>query len=62
MDLIYTESRKGQDLLSKLGVYGLWETVEGEREEREGSEEKDYSSIKNNKEKRKAATKTKKQK
>ena len=35
MDLIYMETIKRKDLLSKLGARGPWERVEGE-----GSEEK----------------------
>ena len=31
MDLIYMGTRKRQDLLSKLGAWGPWERVEGER-------------------------------
>ena len=37
--LIYMESRKRQDLLSKLGAWGPWERVKGEGREREGSTE-----------------------
>ena len=40
IDLIYTGSRKRQDLLSKLGAWGPWETVEREGIDREGSREK----------------------
>ena len=40
MDLIYTGSRKRQDLLSKLGIWGPWERAEGERRRREGNGEK----------------------
>ena len=32
IDLIYTGSRKRQDLLSKLRAWGPWEKVEGERQ------------------------------
>ena len=40
IDLIYMGSRKRQDLLNKLGVWGLWERVEEEEREKEGSGEK----------------------
>ena len=44
-DLIYMGSRKRQDLLSKLGVWGSWKRVEGEQ--RKGMKKrKIYSSIK----------------
>ena len=39
-DLIYMESRKGQDLLSKLGACGPWEMAEGEGRGKEESREK----------------------
>ena len=40
MDLIYVRHRKGQDILSMLGMWGSWERVEGDREGRKGSGEK----------------------
>ena len=36
MDLIYMGRRKRQDLLSKLGAWGLWERVDGEGRGRQG--------------------------
>ena len=53
MDLSYIESRKRQDLLSKLGAWEPWERVEGEE-----SREKIYSSIKSILKKERKITKT----
>ena len=39
MDLIYMETRKRQDLLSKLGAWRSWERVEGEGKQ-EGEQRK----------------------
>ena len=39
LDLIYMESSKRQDLLSKLGAWGTWNRFEGEGRGKEGSRE-----------------------
>ena len=46
LDLICMGSRKTQDLLNKLGIWGPWVKVEGERRGRERSRKKMYSTIK----------------
>ena len=46
MDLIYMGSRKRQDLLSKLGAWGLCEKVEGVGRGKEGSGEKYVAQLK----------------
>ena len=38
MDLIYMGRRKREDLLSKLGAWGPWETVKRKGEEGRGAE------------------------
>lgn len=39
VDLTYTRSRTKEDLLSKLGVWGSRESLEGDEGVREGSKE-----------------------
>ena len=48
MDLIYIGSRKRQDLLCKLGVWGSWEKVEGGRKKEGKGAEKNVYLNKNN--------------
>ena len=50
MDLIYMGSRKRQDLLSKLGAWGLCGRVEGQRGEAERGTKKNVELNKNQKE------------
>ena len=45
MDLIYMQSRKRQDLLSKLGAWRPWERVKREQRGRKGSRGKNVNKI-----------------
>ena len=45
MDLFYLGSSKRQDMLSKLGAWGLWDRAEGKRRGREGSRDKCIAQI-----------------